>query len=667
MTDKFPQFAKAVKEKFDILSDKELYVVDVERDEMFDLYLASFPEGTNPIFRVRTEHDGSYDRAFIRNVGHVVSLEGGRIQTIWSFPANALPYPYDVVAKALDERVKSRAVKSLFRTVERSIGHAPNHEIIDGVTHRFTHFQASIADRHRSSTPDADRGKATTNLGVFRRGLETLSIGNIEQVLELIEGNALYRGAEHKRAVEAFKKLSMEYPRRAPEADKAVFLWLNYNNPAALFRNTVIGTLVDDLSAGVELEAAVRSFEKKVAPENYKRTTSLITPKMIEQAVDKLKELGLESAVERRFAKLSDVSVNNVLFVDNSVAPQMKDGLTGLLMTSAKSTPVDIKKAMPITVDEFFENVVPNARGIKVLVQNKHMANFMSLTAPVDPDAGKLFKWDNQFAWSYDGDVTDSLKERVKAAGGNVKADFRISLGWFNYDDLDIHVHWPGGAEIFYGDKQGHQDVDMNVSPSSRKAVENVVFNGRDVYDGVYRVGVHNFTKRENIDVGFELEVECMGAIHRFTYDRAVGSKNMVKALEITVKDRAIVAIKPGDGVQGGSFSQGKWGVTTEQLVPVNTLMASPNHWDGQEIGNKHWFFILKDCINPDQVRGFYNEYLKGEFEPHRKVFEVLGAKTKCAPSTEQLSGVGFSSTRKDKATVVVEGDKATRAYEISF
>ncbi|OWZ90423.1 hypothetical protein B9J07_27950 [Sinorhizobium sp. LM21] len=133
------------------------------------------------------------------------------------------------------------------------------------------------------------------------------------------------------------------------------------------------------------------------------------------------------------------------------------------------------------------------------------------------------------------------------------------------------------------------------------------------------------------------------------------------------MKDRVVVAIKPGDGVKGGSFSQDKWGVTTEQLVPVNTLMASPNHWDGQEIGNKHWFFILKDCINPDQVRGIYNEYLKGEFEPHRKVFEVLGAKTKCAPSTEQLSGVGFSSTRKDKATVVVEGDKASRAYEISF
>jgi hypothetical protein len=45
----------------------------------------------------------------------------------------------------------------------------------------------------------------------------------------------------------------------------------------------------------------------------------------------------------------------------------------------------------------------------------------------------------------------------------------------------------------------------------------------------------------------------------------------------------------------------------------------------------------------------------------------VLGSKTKCAPSAEQLSGVGFSSTRKDKVVAVVKGDKASRAYEIQF
>lgn len=94
----FQKFARAVKARFDQMSKHELYVVDV--DDLFDKYLAAFPEGTNPIYRVRTYHDGSYDKHFIRAVGNVVSIADGKVSTLWDL--KGLPYPYDVVAKRLD-------------------------------------------------------------------------------------------------------------------------------------------------------------------------------------------------------------------------------------------------------------------------------------------------------------------------------------------------------------------------------------------------------------------------------------------------------------------------------------------------------------------------------------------------------------------------------------
>lgn len=664
MTTDFPKFATIVAHRFDQLSKNELYVVNVARDELFELYLASFPSGTNPIFRVRSEHDGSYDRNFIRNVGHVVALIDGKIETLWDIPN--LPHPYDVVAKALDEHVRAAAIRSLFRVRERQFGNRPNIETIDGQLHTFTHFHVQVRPAHFSTTPEADRGTASTNLGVFRRGLEELTSDALDTVLDLIKSNNLYRGAEFKTSVEAFKLLHNEYPRGGSQTQKDLYLWTNVGNRSSLFRNSAIGTLVVDLSAGDDLEKSVRSFEAKVAPLNYKRPTALITPKMIEQAVETLNGLGLDKAVERRFAKLSDVSVNNVLFVNNDARTKMKDGLTGLLMSAVAPATVDVKGAEEISIEDFIKHKLHLASEINLLVENKHLGNFVSLTAPVHEDTGRLFKWNNDFAWSYDGDVADSIKERVKKAGGNIDAPLRVSLAWHNADDLDLHAQCPDGI-VYYHQKLGILDVDMNGMDrhDEKNPVENLSW--QRPRDGNYAISVHQYSQRRNSDVGFEVEFYFNGETHSFSHPQRVAQSERIELATFKVKNGVVVDFKAGSKLTKTSGSLDKWGVSTQTLVPISTLLASPNHWNDQQIGNKHWFFILKDCVNPGEVRGIYNEFLRSDLEAHRKVFEVLGSKTKAKSTPEQLSGVGFSSTRKDEVIVVVNGATINKAYRIKF
>jgi hypothetical protein len=116
-----------------------------------------------------------------------------------------------------------------------------------------------------------------------------------------------------------------------------------------------------------------------------------------------------------------------------------------------------------------------------------------------------------------------------------------------------------------------------------------------------------------------------------------------------------------------GSSSQQVWGVNTEQFVKVNTLMNSPNFWDGNAAGNKHWFFMLEGCKNDQPTRGIYNEFLTSELSKHKRVFELLGEKTKCPPTDDQLSGVGFSSTSGAEVTVKVTGTKLNRTFNVKF
>lgn len=671
----FQAFASAIALRFQLMSQGELFHADVSGDDLWAVYLESFPAGTNPIYRVRTEHDGSYDRNFVRKLGNVVSINAdGTWTTIWD--VDGLPYPYQAVADAMRATVLGFGkITDLFRTKERTVGYESTIERLDnGSTHRWYHFHAKIADRHIAASPAEVQGEARTTIEVMERGYKEITPDAVQTVLDLIAQNSLYRGAEFEASLKRFQREQDDYSDSWNAGDRNSFLWSNLRSPSARLRNTAIGTLLQDLSAGMDLEAAVRRWETVMAPANYKRPTALITPAMIEKATKDIAALGLESALERRHARLSDLSVNNVLWVDNDAQKSMRDGIAGLLMSEVKPT-TPKGNATAIGIDEFASAVLPTVVSMELFVANKHQGNLMSLTAPVHADAGSLFKWGNNFAWSYNGNITDSIKEKVKAAGGNVNAKLRVSLAWFNHDDLDLHAVCPDG-HVFYGDKDGKGgrnngaknnilDVDMNAGGgTTRTPVENLSWVAPK--DGRYGITVHQYCKRESADVGFTLELENAGVVMQYSYPHAVsGSFN---ALQFNVRNGVVSDLIISPKLIGRPLAQQKWGITTEQFVKVNTVLNSPNHWDGEHTGNKHWFFILEGCKNDEPVRGIYNEFLKPELEVHRKVFEVLGNKTKCPPSDEQLSGLGFSSTQRNIVTAkVTTTTGTTRLYDIHF
>lgn len=663
MTD-FHHFAAAVHQQYNEMAKQELFTTD-SADDIFAAYLAAFPPGSNPVFRTNTEHDCSCCKNFVRNLGTVVSLATGKIRTVWDIPA--VGHPYDDVAKAMAEHVRSRTLKSIYRTKERRYGAEYTLETLpNGTAHRWNHFHGRIADRHFSATPDAVRGAYDGKLQVFSRGLVELKFDALEDILDLISSKGLYRGEEHEQAVRNFRTMLMAYKAIQDDTQRTIFSMVNANAPAAQFRNTVIGTLAQDLSDGVPLDAAVKMFEDKVAPHNYKRPTALITPRMVDDAMKTIRELDLEPALSRRPARMSDVSVNAVLWVSRDARSAMKGGLDELLMSATRHTKKSASPATGIHINEFVRDVLPDATGLSVMAKHRHLGNLMTLTAPAHEGTNsELFKWGNDFAWSYAGDVTDSIRERVKKAGGNVNAKLRFSLSWFNHDDLDFHVKCPDG-HICFVNKRNILDVDMNAgSGTTREPVENLAFIAPR--DGTYDVWVNQYRRRETDNPGFVVEIADSNGVVQMSWDKPVADNINVAVGRFTVAGGVITDVKYGDGLVGGGVPQTKWGVTAEKLIEVSTLMLSPNCWGDHDVGNKHWFFILKGCAADEPVRGVYNEFLHPRLEKHRKVFEVLGNKTKCQPTADQLSGLGFSSTRDDTIDVVVTSATGTRSYTITF
>lgn len=660
----FPSFAKAVRIRFDAMSYGELYAANVDRHALWDFYLQSFPDGTNPMFRERTEHDCSCCKNFITNVGGAVSIKNGELQTVWG--VKDAPYPYDVVAQAMDDYVKGTHIQNIYRTDMRTFGAFVTPENKDGKVINWHHFNADTADKHYAKDVGPTLSLAESSHQVLSRGLETITIYAIDTVIELIGAKSLYRGEEHLGQVESFRALKFDYQKLNSDLSRNTFAWASIDLTGARIRNTVIGTLLVDLSSGMDLESAVAKFETKVAPENYKRPTALITESMIKNAMSVIDDLNLRSALERRHARLSDMSINDVIFVDNSVQHALKDGLEEMLMQetaprSAKGVGIDIG------ITEFVENIVPKARCMHVDLSHRHQGNFVSMTAPQHTGVEALFKWGNNFAWSYAGEVADSIKARVEKAGGNVKAKNRISLSWFNKDDLDIHITEPDENHIFYGNPSDKLDVDMNVSVPVRDAVENVSWPCR-LDDGKYTVSVDNYRKREHTDNGFEIEVVSGDVIKTYRFEGDLKTGKSVDALTLHARNNVFESISAINGVVEGAHGSDMWGVSLGGLTQVSAVVNSPNHWDSDKgTGNHHWFFILDGCKNPDPVRGIYNEFLKPALESHRKVFEVLGSKTKCQPSDEQMSGVGFTAGREDSAKILVNIEGKQSLYNVTF
>lgn len=664
----FATFAALVHDQFNSMSQHGLFVT-ASGDEMWDAYLAAFPAGTNELYRERTEHDCSCCRHFIKNIGNVVAIISGKVVSVWD--VKGAPAPYDVVAKALHEKAINHPITNLFRTSEAKYGAEHNFEKLeDGGAKKWRHFWGEVNIKHRTGQPDKARGDYRTKVQTLQRGLDELKLEALQTVLELIEAKTLYRGEEHKCALLDFRNLYLGYYQITSNATRNRFVWSNAGGPAAHFRNSVMGTLVQDLSEGKGLEYAVKAFETKVAPANYKRTTALVTPRMVEEAMKTIRILDLEPALDRRHAKLSDVSVTDVLWVSSEARSVMKGGLEAALLGAATAKTKAGSKATEITADALLADVLPKAKKLELFVANEHQGNFMSITAPGQEDSPRLFKWNNGFAWSYDGEVTDSIKERVKKAGGSIVGDLCCRLAWDYEDDLDFYMYEPGGSRIFFSNRRqtspngGMLDVDANGIDGIRPdPVENIFYrDATKMRDGTYELKVHNYCRRSS-GTGLEVEIEAGGEIHSLSYNQVLRTATMMAVASVKVKGGRVIEITPNPDLRHGRRSSEKWGVSTETFIEVDTLMFSPNHWGGDGIGNKHWFFLSRQIRNPNPCRGLYNEFLRGDLEQHRKVFELIGEKTKVSPDGEQLSGLGFSSTRKDKVTVRADG----RLYNVQF
>lgn len=688
----FKEFRAAVQKQFDKMqkNSERLFVVNTDKDELWETYMNAFPEGTNLIFRKQREFECSYCRQFIKNIGNVVSINNGIVSSIWDIKLNTTDgdNKFQIVADAMSAYVKSHAVCDVYISKEPKVGTEYNfEETEDGTPIRWEHFQVVLPEKclnksRRDSNETVKAGFRDTR-NVFKRSLDEITMDAVDTILELINSNTLYKGEEWKRTLTEFKKYKREYDAISSDELKELYAWeksIKAGIAVGRIRNHSMGTLLVDISDGIELDEAVKRYELIVAPSNYKRPKAIFTQRMLDEAKKEIEEMGYMPSLSRRFAKLDDISVNDILFVDRNVAGQLQDSddVFSALSKQVVHAPKKFSKVETISASDFIKKVIPGAAGLEIYFENKHTGNLMSLIAPEDITAPSMFKWGNNFSWAYNGNVTDSMKERVKEAGGKVDGDLRFSIQWNEEDkdncDMDAHCTEPNSNEIYYNKKRsrftnGQLDVDI-INPQHKIAVENITWADRKtMMPGTYIFSVVQYSGHGTL--GFRAEIEFDGKVYNFDYSNPTRTGERVCVAEVTLDANGNFSIK--ELLPSSASSREVWGLVTNQWVPVTLACYSPNYWGTKAedneltgVGNRHLFFMLNGTVNDDLPNGMFNEFLKDELLKHKRVFEALGSKCHVKEDAEQLSGIGFSMTKRAEVIVKVKG-QTERVMKVQF
>jgi len=668
----FEKFAKIVKENFDEMSKSSLYRSGCTLD-LRDEYIKAFPEGSNKMYITNTTHTCNCCFDFIKNIGKIVSLENGVIHTIWDIDESVDLGFYRPVTDLLSKLVIEGGIISVFYAGEKRYGDYKTTQLLDNEkqtllglsknTIDWNHFYCTIPNNvYKGADTNKIIGSTNTSASVLRStmgiGVDKLVCAS-KEILSLIESDNLYRGDEHKNSLVGFVNLLSKFYTYPSTIHN--FSFENSNSAYCKFKNTVVGELVLNVIED-GLEVAVLKYEQMVAPINYKRPKALISQGMIDSALLKINELGLESALHRRLANIHDISVNNVLWADGQSMPLMKDSLQALIKPT-KQIEVDTDKATDVDIKDFLQKILPKTKSLSMYSQKHLLPNMVTLIAPIEDTEKRLFMWDNNYSWSYQGGVADSdIKACVREVGGDVEGLFRCSLMWNekgleNECDLDLSCITSLGT-VYYGLRRiGDVELDIDIiKPLGEVAVENITYNtkGDSVKDGVYVFKVINFTLRTPNKYGFKAEFEMGKDLFLFEYPRPLGQKEEVEILRVTITN----------GKPQYKFSIEPTKINKGEFVKVNSVMLSPNFWNNQQVGNKHYIFTTDSVkANVATTRGFYNEFLHYDLVEHRKVFEVLGGKIHIENTEQQLTGFGFSSTQRNSALVKADG----RLYNILF
>lgn len=399
---------EVMQREFDRIAGTALAVFTTDAVDLWKLYLSKLPAGE------RQHHDCHACRRFVERYGGLVTIgESGITEPIvWGETGGSI---YGASHAALRQRVGRAKVTGVFLATDALWGEGRTMSAAGVVWEHMSVRPppALIMKKSPLQTPGQRAAEKREEFGIVCRALEEFSPAALDTALTIIESESLYRGEKIAGPARFLRDLHSTIA--IDSVNRANTIWRAVATAPAGFchpRASMIGTLLEDILAGLPHAMLKARFDAKMNPLRYQRPQAAPSAGNLARAEHVVATLRSSGALDRRFARIDDVLASPTVKLWIARGRPLRTPTPGpvfghvtpKLETSRASGRAGMAvPATTITFDKFRRTVLPDAESVEVLTTTGAMP-FLAMATAVDPHAPPIMQWDrdeqrNPLSW----------------------------------------------------------------------------------------------------------------------------------------------------------------------------------------------------------------------------------------------------------------------------
>jgi hypothetical protein len=396
-----------------VKTDEPLFTTN--SDNLYDIFLDNLPE------EARQHYNCHECRRFVNTYGGLVTIDsetGKTTPVMWTVYSNNATFFHEPI-KAVNRYVRTAKVTGVFLTTEKRLGVPKtgkwHHMAVD-----IPKFDRRFKHRDRIFTADQKMAEKKQDYQMLMRACANYKKETVESAVNLLRSNSLYRSEKILGIAEWF--LNLKRTQGDHKYNFTNMVWKYVATAPAGFchiSSSMIGTLLDDIEAGMDFETVKRRFDEKMNPTKYQRPKAAPTAQNVARAEEIVAKLGIANSLKRRYARLSELQK-----VWESKTEEVKPVSGGVFSSVKVKGSENVVKPLfghgaTMTWDKFSRTVLPTAKKIEMYVPH-HRDSFAALVTAVDPEAPPIIQWDteenrNPFSWYLYSGGSDAYTWNLKA------------------------------------------------------------------------------------------------------------------------------------------------------------------------------------------------------------------------------------------------------------